>query len=64
MHQALRDELIELARRQQIVTYGDVAPLVDLDMGKPPDRKRIAHLLAERGRYRVIGYASARQVDW
>ncbi len=47
MNQVLYDHLMQVARAQNVRTYGDVAPLVGLDMSLDSDRARIGELLDE-----------------
>lgn len=47
MHQAIYDELRKVAREQRTTTYGDIAPLAQLDMENPYHRTEIARLLGE-----------------
>ena len=37
--------LIEVAERQDVVNYSDIAPLVKLQMDSPADRNRMANIL-------------------
>lgn len=43
----LWEKLVELARSRSLATYGDVAPLVSLDMGREEDREEIARRLGD-----------------
>lgn len=43
-------ELTKVAQSGNITYYSDIAPLVGLDMGLPPDRNRIADILDEISR--------------
>ena len=47
MDQVLYEKLKEVARSRKITFYSDIAPLVNLDMGNPHDRKVIGELLGE-----------------
>lgn len=53
MNQLIYNRLIETAARQDVTTYGAIAPLVGLDMGNPSHRVRISKLLEEICRYEV-----------
>lgn len=50
MNQTLYDELIRLARGQDLAAYSDVAPLVGLSMDVEEDRNQIALQLGEIAR--------------
>ena len=43
----VREKIIDAARAQRTINYGDIAPLLGLDMGDPADRVRIGHILGE-----------------
>ncbi|RJP35100.1 MAG: hypothetical protein C4547_09895 [Phycisphaerales bacterium] len=50
MHEAIYARLIATARAggaRGTVTYGEIAPLADLDMGRPDHRARIGEILDE-----------------
>jgi len=47
MNQALYDRLLQIARSGDVKNYGDIAPLVGLDMSLDSDRARIGDLLDE-----------------
>ena len=43
--QAIYDEILGVAQNRELTYYGDVAPLVGLDMDNPGDRDRISDML-------------------
>lgn len=43
--QLLYGKLVELAKKSSLITYGDIAPLIDLDMAVEADRDEIAKRL-------------------
>lgn len=47
MNRTLYDELLRLARLQQLAAYSDVSPLIGLSMDSESDREEIARLLGE-----------------
>jgi hypothetical protein len=47
IHQLIYERLIEVARNGDLVTYGEIAPLANLNMENPDDRNKIAHILGE-----------------
>lgn len=47
MNQTLYNELIRLARAQNLAAYSDVSPLVGLVMDREEDRDEMARLLGE-----------------
>lgn len=47
MNQIIYDRLIKVARQGKTVTYGEIAPLANLDMSKPNDRNSISWILGE-----------------
>jgi hypothetical protein len=47
MNQILYDELVRLARAEQLAAYSDVAPLIGLSMDRDADRDEIAKLLGD-----------------
>ena len=47
----LRQRLIREAKARRRVYYGDIAGIVHLDMGRPPDRNKIAQVLGEISMY-------------
>jgi hypothetical protein len=51
MNEVLYKRLTEVARRGSVTRYGEVAPLVGLDMAVPGDRDRISILLDEISRH-------------
>lgn len=51
MNSELRFRLIEIARRKQVVTYGEIAPYFGLDMQNPQDRNTISYMLDEVSEY-------------
>ena len=48
--QAIHEELVRVARSQQVVNYSDIAPLAGLNMDSPEDRNRIADILDDISR--------------
>ncbi len=51
INQVIYDRLKELARKKDLITYGEIAPLVDLNMENPDDRNKMATLLGEISTY-------------
>lgn len=53
MAQRIAERLVTLARREQTVTYGEVAGWLRpaLDMGNPAHRAELSHLLGEIGEF-------------
>ncbi len=47
MHEAIYQRLLNVARNQTVVTYGDIAPLANLDMAIQDDRIEIGRLLGD-----------------
>ena len=47
MHQTIYIRMKQAARQGRTLTYGDLAPLANLDMGNPGDRNKIAQILDE-----------------
>ena len=47
MHQAIYEELKDVAARGTTATYSEIAPLADLDMDDPSHRDEIGRLLGE-----------------
>ncbi len=47
MHQQIYQRLSQVARLGQYVTYSDIAPLANLDIGIQADRNEIGRLLGE-----------------
>jgi hypothetical protein len=47
MHRAIYERLQEVARRRDVVYYGAIAPLANLDMAFEKDRAEIGRLLGE-----------------
>ena len=47
MHDAIYNAMKQAAAKGKTLSYGDLAPLADLDMGKPNDRNKIARILDE-----------------
>src|SRR5687768_2509502 len=50
MNHPLYEELKRIAKAGEITHYGKIAPLADLDMGRPDHRTRMSELLAEISR--------------
>jgi len=51
LHPAIYNELKRVAQRQDVTTYGRIAPLAGLDMGNPDHRNEIAIILGEISRH-------------
>ena len=47
MNQAIYDKLVTIAKSGKKITYGDIAPLANLDMSKEADRAEIGKILGE-----------------
>jgi len=47
MNQELYNQIIEVAQRRGLITYGQVAPIVNLDMGIDANREEMSRMLAE-----------------
>ncbi len=47
MNEAIHEKLKEIAAAQGTITYSEIAPLADLDMSRPKDRKTISEILGE-----------------
>lgn len=47
INQAIYERLIEVARAGDLITYGEIAPLANLNMDSPDDRNKIAHILGD-----------------
>ena len=47
MNDDLYNEIVAVAQRRGLITYGEIAPTVNLDMGNDTDRERMSQLLAE-----------------
>ena len=47
MNHRLHEELKRIARASEIARYGQIAPIVGLDMGNPNDREKMSRLLSE-----------------
>jgi hypothetical protein len=47
MNEAIYYKLVEVARAEGLISYGEVADLAGLDMGNPADRTEISWLLDE-----------------
>jgi hypothetical protein len=47
LHQPIYDQLVAVAREQDVTRYADIAPLADLDMGNELDRAKIGEILGE-----------------
>jgi hypothetical protein len=45
IHQAIYDCLKDVARKRDLITYGEIAPLAKLNMENPADRNKIAEIL-------------------
>jgi hypothetical protein len=51
MHKQIYNELKRVAQAQNTTTYGQIAPLADLDMSRADHRARISELLDEISRH-------------
>ena len=51
MHEMIYEKLMDMAKAGQTTTYGEIAPLAELDMGSPADRDRISEILGEISTY-------------
>lgn len=47
VHAEIYDTLVQAARRQELVYYGDIAPLAGLDMDRQADRTAIGQILGD-----------------
>jgi hypothetical protein len=47
IHQEIYECLKEVARRGDLITYGEIAPLAGLDMESQADRNEIGEILGE-----------------
>ena len=47
MHQPIYDQLKRVAAAGRTTTYGEIAPLADLDMCRPDHRNRMSEILDE-----------------
>jgi len=45
MNSDIYERLKEVARGGRKITYGEIAPMADLNMSKPPDRREIGRIL-------------------
>jgi hypothetical protein len=50
MYEELTEKLRDVARLKQTIHYGEIAPMLGLDMSDPQDRLRIGHVLGEISR--------------
>lgn len=51
IHQQIYERLKEVARNGDLTTYGEIAPLANLNMETPDDRGKIAHILGDISTY-------------
>ena len=51
IHQQIYERLKEVAKAGDLITYGEIAPLANLNMENPDDRNKIAHILGEISAY-------------
>ena len=51
VHLQIYERLIEVAKKGDLVTYGEIAPLADLNMENPADRHKIARILRDISTY-------------
>jgi hypothetical protein len=51
IHQQIYERLKEVARNGNLITYGEIAPLANLNMENPDDRNRIAYILGDISKY-------------
>ena len=47
LHKGIYEQLKEVARNGELITYGEIAPLAKLNMESPGDRNRIGEILGE-----------------
>ena len=47
IHKAIYEKLIEVAKEERTIPYGEIAPLAELDMSDQGDRNKIADILGE-----------------
>lgn len=51
IHQDIYERLKEAARNEELLTYGQIAPLANLNLQSPADRNRISLILGEISTY-------------
>lgn len=51
IHQQIYERLKEVAKNGDLITYGEIAPLANLNMENPDDRNKIAHILGDISKY-------------
>jgi len=51
LHRAIYEQLKRVAKRQQMTTYSDIAPLAGLDMDSPADREEMRKILGKISTY-------------
>ncbi|NQU44261.1 hypothetical protein HQ520_13305 [bacterium] len=51
MNQAIYDHLVQVAKKRDLTTYSDIAPMAGLSMDDPSDRQSMSDLLEEIARY-------------
>ena len=54
MNEQLYRVLVDIARKERTITYGEIANIIGLDMSNPLHRKEIGDLLGEISRYEVL----------
>jgi hypothetical protein len=54
MHPEIYERLIEVAKSETTITYGEVAPMAGLDMGNVGDRAEISRILDEISRHEHV----------
>ncbi len=51
IHQLIYQRLKEVAKNGDLITYGEIAPLANLNMESADDRNKIAHILGDISTY-------------
>jgi hypothetical protein len=51
IHQQIYARLKEAAKNGDLIAYGEIAPLANLNMESPDDRNKIAHILGDISKY-------------
>lgn len=51
IHQQIYERLKEVAKNGDLITYGEIAPLANLNMENPDDRNKLADILGEISTY-------------
>jgi len=47
VHRAIYEKLKAVAKAEDLISYGEIAPLAGLDMENPDDRNKLAEILGE-----------------